>query len=371
MRRHLEHTGRLLARTLHRAPLEAPGRLTERPESRSDRGMGQPENPHHHQLGLPADGPRSPARETRVKVLLLENIHTVAAETFRRNGFEVELRSGSLSEAELVRGPAGRVRARDPVQHQGHRGASWMRPPTCAPSAASASGPTRSTSTDATERGVAVFNAPFSNTRSVVELVLGEILALARRLPEKTQRMHDGIWDKSAKGSHEIRGRTLGIVGYGNIGTQLSNVAEAIGMRVVFFDTADRLAHGNARPRGLARRAARAVRRRQHPRRRPAGERRPVRARAVRADEAGLGVHQRLARDGRGRRGAARAHPVRAPVRCGDRRLPDRAQGAGRPVRVPAARTRQRDPHPARRRVDPGGPGGDRARSWRPSCSGS
>ena len=100
---------------------------------------------------------------------------------------------------------------------------------------------------DAAERGVAVFNAPFSNTRSVVELVLGEIIALARRLPEKTQRMHDGVWDKSAKGSHEIRGRTLGIVGYGNIGTQLSNVAEAVGLRVIFYDTADRLAHGNAR----------------------------------------------------------------------------------------------------------------------------
>jgi D-3-phosphoglycerate dehydrogenase len=100
---------------------------------------------------------------------------------------------------------------------------------------------------DAADRGVAVFNAPFSNTRSVVELVLGEIVSLTRRLPEKTSRMHEGIWDKSAKGSHEIRGRTLGIVGYGNIGTQLSNVAEAVGMRVVFFDTADRLAHGNAR----------------------------------------------------------------------------------------------------------------------------
>jgi len=95
---------------------------------------------------------------------------------------------------------------------------------------------------DAADRGVAVFNAPYSNTRSVVELVLGEIVALT----EKTQRMHEGVWDKSAKGSHEIRGRTLGIVGYGNIGTQLSNVAEAVGMRVVFFDTVDRLAHGNA-----------------------------------------------------------------------------------------------------------------------------
>ena len=99
----------------------------------------------------------------------------------------------------------------------------------------------------AAERGVAVFNAPYSNTRSVVELVIGEIIALARRLPEKTERMHEGVWDKSAKGSHEIRGRTLGIVGYGNIGTQLSNVAEALGLRVIFYDTADRLAHGNAR----------------------------------------------------------------------------------------------------------------------------
>ena len=99
----------------------------------------------------------------------------------------------------------------------------------------------------AAERGVAVFNAPLSNTRSVVELVLGEIIALVRRLPEKNARMHEGVWDKSARGSHEFRGRTLGIVGYGNIGTQLSNIAEAVGLRVIFFDTADRLAHGNAR----------------------------------------------------------------------------------------------------------------------------
>ena len=99
----------------------------------------------------------------------------------------------------------------------------------------------------AAARGIGVFNAPYSNTRSVVELVIGEIIALARRLPEKTQRMHDGVWDKSARGSHEVRGRTLGIVGYGNIGTQLSNLAEALGMRVVFYDKADRPAHGNAR----------------------------------------------------------------------------------------------------------------------------
>ena len=99
----------------------------------------------------------------------------------------------------------------------------------------------------AAERGIACFNAPYSNTRSVVELVIGEIIALARRLPEKTSKMHAGVWDKSAQGSHEVRGRTLGIVGYGNIGTQLSNLAESLGFRVIFFDTADRLAHGNAR----------------------------------------------------------------------------------------------------------------------------
>jgi D-3-phosphoglycerate dehydrogenase len=99
----------------------------------------------------------------------------------------------------------------------------------------------------ASERGVAVFNAPFSNTRSVVELALAEIVALTRRLTDKNTAMHAGVWDKSAAGAHEVRGRTLGIVGYGNIGTQLSVLAEALGMRVVFYDTADKLALGNAR----------------------------------------------------------------------------------------------------------------------------
>jgi D-3-phosphoglycerate dehydrogenase len=99
----------------------------------------------------------------------------------------------------------------------------------------------------ATERGVAVFNAPFSNTRSVVELAVAEIIALTRRLTVQNDAMHAGQWRKSAKGSHELRGRTLGIVGYGKIGSQLSVLAEALGMRVQFFDTADRLALGNAR----------------------------------------------------------------------------------------------------------------------------
>ena len=99
----------------------------------------------------------------------------------------------------------------------------------------------------ASERGVTVFNAPFSNTRSVVELAVSEIIALTRRLTEKNELMHDGVWDKSADGAHEVRGRSLGIVGYGNIGSQLSVLAENLGMRVVFYDPADKLALGNAR----------------------------------------------------------------------------------------------------------------------------
>ena len=99
----------------------------------------------------------------------------------------------------------------------------------------------------ASARGIAVFNAPFSNTRSVVELALAEIIALTRDLTGKNTRMHAGVWDKSAEGSHELRGRRLGIVGYGNIGTQLSVLAENLGMTVFFYDVADKLALGNAR----------------------------------------------------------------------------------------------------------------------------
>jgi D-3-phosphoglycerate dehydrogenase / 2-oxoglutarate reductase len=96
--------------------------------------------------------------------------------------------------------------------------------------------------------GVPVFNAPFSNTRSVAELVIGEIVMLLRRIFPRSAAAHEGAWDKSATGSREVRGRTLGIVGYGNIGSQLSMLAEAMGMKVIFFDRTDRLRHGNTEP---------------------------------------------------------------------------------------------------------------------------
>jgi D-3-phosphoglycerate dehydrogenase / 2-oxoglutarate reductase len=96
--------------------------------------------------------------------------------------------------------------------------------------------------------GVPVFNAPFSNTRSVAELTIGEIVMLLRRVLPRSHAAHQGVWDKSATDSYEVRGKTLGIVGYGNIGSQLSNLAEAMGMRVVYYDHTDRLRHGNTEP---------------------------------------------------------------------------------------------------------------------------
>jgi D-3-phosphoglycerate dehydrogenase len=181
-----------------------------------------------------------------VKVLLLENIHPVAVETLERHGHEVDLRSASMSEDELVRALDGvhllGIRSNTTITPRVVEAASDLLAIGCF-----CIGTNQVDLTEAARRGIAVFNAPYSNTRSVVELVIGEIIALARRLPEKTRRMHEGVWDKSAQGSHEIRGRTLGIVGYGNIGTQLSNLAEAMGLRVVFYDTTDRLAHGNAK----------------------------------------------------------------------------------------------------------------------------
>ncbi|KPF63191.1 3-phosphoglycerate dehydrogenase [Bosea sp. AAP35] len=100
----------------------------------------------------------------------------------------------------------------------------------------------------ARSRGVPVFNAPFSNTRSVAELTIGEIVMLLRKITDRSVSAHGGGWDKSAEGSYEVRGKVLGIVGYGNIGSQLSTLAEAMGMRVIYYDQTDRLRHGNTEP---------------------------------------------------------------------------------------------------------------------------
>jgi D-3-phosphoglycerate dehydrogenase len=181
-----------------------------------------------------------------MKALLLENVHPVATRILNDRGIEVETVKGALDEAELIEAVRNvqllGIRSKTTVTE-----AALDAAPGLIGIGAFCIGTNQIDLTAAAERGTAVFNAPFSNTRSVVELVIAEIIAMARHLTDKNAKMHAGVWDKSAKGAHEVRGRTLGIVGYGNIGSQLSVVAEALGMRVLFYDVADKLALGNAR----------------------------------------------------------------------------------------------------------------------------
>jgi D-3-phosphoglycerate dehydrogenase / 2-oxoglutarate reductase len=181
-----------------------------------------------------------------VKALLLENVHPEARRLLEGAGLEVIEKRSALDERDLSEALTG-------VQVLGIRSktrvtaAALAAAPDLLAIGAFCIGTDQIDLPTASTDGIAVFNAPYSNTRSVVELALAEIIAMTRRLTEKDRAMHEGVWDKSAHGAHEVRGRTLGIVGYGNIGAQLSVVAEALGLRVVFYDTADKLALGNAR----------------------------------------------------------------------------------------------------------------------------
>ncbi|MBO0804589.1 MAG: phosphoglycerate dehydrogenase [Nocardiopsaceae bacterium] len=184
--------------------------------------------------------------ETPKRALLLENIHPDAAARLTKAGYDVSTTTRALGTDELIDALAGvsllGIRSQTHITERVFASA-----PDLLAVGAFCIGTNQIDLASAASHGVPVFNAPFSNTRSVVELAIAEIISMARRLPEKNFSMHSGVWNKSAKGAHEVRGRTLGIVGYGNIGTQLSVIAEALGMRVYFYDIADKLAIGNAR----------------------------------------------------------------------------------------------------------------------------
>ncbi|MFT6854069.1 MAG: D-3-phosphoglycerate dehydrogenase [Cyclobacteriaceae bacterium] len=182
--------------------------------------------------------------KNRINVLLLENIHERAIKKLQDEGYNVEVSSGSMSEEELcekikyvsILGIRSKTQVTKKVLENANRllaigafciGTNQIDLDTCL------------------EKGVAVFNAPYSNTRSVVELAIGEIILLTRNIPDKSVSMHEGKWNKSAKGSFEVRGKTLGIIGYGNIGSQLSIIAEALGMNVQFYDFEEKLALSN------------------------------------------------------------------------------------------------------------------------------
>ncbi|WP_142119712.1 phosphoglycerate dehydrogenase [Rarobacter faecitabidus] len=180
------------------------------------------------------------------KALLLENLHPDAAKILASRGIEVVTRTGALDEDELIDSLQGvnivGIRSKTQLTERVLKSA-----PDLTTIGAFCIGTNQIDLKAAAARGIAAFNAPFSNTRSVVEVAISNIISLVRRQPVFDKEMHAGIWNKSAIGAHEVRGKTLGIVGYGNIGTQLSVLAENLGMSVIFYDIAEKLALGNAR----------------------------------------------------------------------------------------------------------------------------
>jgi D-3-phosphoglycerate dehydrogenase / 2-oxoglutarate reductase len=183
--------------------------------------------------------------KNRINVLLLENVHPVAVELLRAEGFNVETYHAAMTEEELIQkiknvsvlGIRSKTQVTAKVLEHANRlmviGAFCI-------------GTNQIDLKEATKKGIAVFNAPFSNTRSVVELAVAEMIILMRNIVDKSTKMHKGVWDKSAKGSFEVRGKKLGLIGYGNIGTQLSVIAESLGMKVLYYDTEEKLSLGNA-----------------------------------------------------------------------------------------------------------------------------
>ncbi|CAN5292801.1 phosphoglycerate dehydrogenase [soil metagenome] len=185
--------------------------------------------------------------KSKIRVLLLENISDAAVGELRAGGYaDVQKINGALSEAELC------AAVRD-VHLLGTRSKTQITKKVIEAAdkllaiGAFCIGVNQVDLNAATEKGIAVFNAPYSNTRSVAELIIGLCVMLIRRIPDKNAAAHRGEWLKEAKGSFELRGKTIGIIGYGNIGSQVSTMAEAMGMHVVYYDIATKLPHGNAK----------------------------------------------------------------------------------------------------------------------------
>ncbi|MEP7372837.1 MAG: phosphoglycerate dehydrogenase [Chitinophagaceae bacterium] len=182
----------------------------------------------------------------KIRILFLENISDLAVKNFQRQGYtQVEKISKALTEDELVKEIKDvhilGIRSKTQITSKVLEAAKKLQVIGCF-----CIGVNQVNLKAATKNGVVVFNAPYSNTRSVAELVIGLAIMLIRRIPDKNKAAHEGIWMKDAKGSFELRGKTLGIIGYGNIGSQVSVLAEALGMKVIFYDVETKLPLGNA-----------------------------------------------------------------------------------------------------------------------------
>jgi D-3-phosphoglycerate dehydrogenase len=182
----------------------------------------------------------------KVNILFLENISDAAVKRFSGAGYtSVKKLTKALSEADLLKEIEDvhllGIRSKTQITEKVIRAAKKLQAIGCF-----CIGVNQVDLKNATKNGIAVFNAPYSNTRSVAELVIGASIMLIRRIPDKSKSAHDGIWMKESKGSYELRGKTMGIIGYGNIGTQVSILAEAMGMKVFFYDIDTKLPLGNA-----------------------------------------------------------------------------------------------------------------------------
>jgi D-3-phosphoglycerate dehydrogenase / 2-oxoglutarate reductase len=182
----------------------------------------------------------------KINILFLENISDKAVELFKRNDYiNVKKIGSALSEDELIKQIKDvhllGIRSKTHVTENVLNAAKKLQAIGCF-----CIGVNQVDLEAATKHGVAVFNAPYSNTRSVAELIIGLSIMLIRRIPDKNKAAHEGIWMKESKGSYELRGKTLGIIGYGNIGSQVSVLAEGLGMKVIFYDVETKLPLGNA-----------------------------------------------------------------------------------------------------------------------------
>ena len=184
---------------------------------------------------------------SKIKILLLENISDSAVDEFKKSGYiEVRKLNGALTEEQIIKAVKGvhliGIRSKTQITRNIIDAADKLLAVGCF-----CIGVNQVDLKAATDHGVAVFNAPYSNTRSVAELIIGLSVILIRKIAEKNTAAHKGVWLKDAKGSYELRGKTLGIIGYGNIGSQVSIMAEALGMHVIYYDVATKLPHGNAK----------------------------------------------------------------------------------------------------------------------------
>ena len=182
----------------------------------------------------------------KIRILFLENISDVAVKNFRQQGYtQVDKINKALTEEQLIQEIRNvhilGIRSKTQITKNILDAAKKLQAIGCF-----CIGVNQVDLKAATKNGVVVFNAPYSNTRSVAELVIGASIMLIRRIPDKNKAAHEGIWLKESKGSYELRGKTLGIIGYGNIGSQVSVLAEALGMKVIFYDVETKLPLGNA-----------------------------------------------------------------------------------------------------------------------------